>query len=195
MKGRNGLILAGGKSERMGLDKAQIDYHGLPQFKYLNKMLMPYCDDVFLSSNQIQLAELLVLKDHPRYKGSGPMAGLMTAFDKENTNWLVIAVDYPLITCFEVEALIETRSEMASAIYNQKAECYEPFLGYYKKGFGKILSHYYEKNQRSLQAVLSEIHAAKVLPRLNQNILSANTIEEGQIIKNIITNNGGDSLG
>ncbi|MFY7861042.1 MAG: NTP transferase domain-containing protein, partial [Chitinophagales bacterium] len=28
MKGRNGLILAGGKSERMGMDKAQIDYHG-----------------------------------------------------------------------------------------------------------------------------------------------------------------------
>ncbi|NNE77041.1 MAG: NTP transferase domain-containing protein, partial [Pricia sp.] len=44
-----GLVLAGGKSSRMGKDKGLIPYHGMPQREYLYHLLGRVCDKTFLS--------------------------------------------------------------------------------------------------------------------------------------------------
>ena len=45
----NGLVLAGGKSERMGFDKSSISWHGKEQRYHIADMLKPFCNDVFIS--------------------------------------------------------------------------------------------------------------------------------------------------
>ena len=50
----NGLVLAGGKSTRMGKDKGQISYHGIPQSTYLYNLLKDICDNTFLSIREDQ---------------------------------------------------------------------------------------------------------------------------------------------
>ena len=44
-----GLVLAGGRSQRMGMDKGMLQYHGKPQREYLYEQLEPICSRVFLS--------------------------------------------------------------------------------------------------------------------------------------------------
>ncbi|MEP6951744.1 MAG: NTP transferase domain-containing protein, partial [Ginsengibacter sp.] len=45
----NGLVLAGGKSERMGYDKGMIVWHGREQQYYLADLLKNLCEEVYIS--------------------------------------------------------------------------------------------------------------------------------------------------
>jgi len=38
-----GLVLAGGRSSRMGRDKAALDFHGEPQVHWAYRLLGPHC--------------------------------------------------------------------------------------------------------------------------------------------------------
>ena len=49
-----GLVLTGGKSERMKMDKALIAYNGTPHAEYIHQVLSKYCDGVFLSARKDQ---------------------------------------------------------------------------------------------------------------------------------------------
>ena len=54
----NGLVLAGGKSLRMGYDKSSIEWHGKEQRYYMADLLKQYCDEVFISCRADQQNEV-----------------------------------------------------------------------------------------------------------------------------------------
>ena len=51
----NGLVLAGGKSVRMGTAKDQLNWHGKEQRYFAADLLAPFCEEVFISCRQDQL--------------------------------------------------------------------------------------------------------------------------------------------
>ena len=53
----NGLVLAGGKSVRMGKDKGLINYHGLPQREHVHQLLEKYTEKTFMSCRPEQVDE------------------------------------------------------------------------------------------------------------------------------------------
>jgi molybdopterin-guanine dinucleotide biosynthesis protein A len=53
-----GLVLAGGRSERMQTDKGALRYHGIDQREYTAALLAEFCPDVRVSCRPEQLAEL-----------------------------------------------------------------------------------------------------------------------------------------
>ena len=79
-----GLVLSGGKSIRMGIDKGLIDYHGIPQREYLYGILKTSCDDTFLSVREEQESELEAdfncIVDENEYKG--PLNGILSAHNQ-----------------------------------------------------------------------------------------------------------------
>ncbi|HZB13709.1 MAG TPA: NTP transferase domain-containing protein, partial [Chryseolinea sp.] len=94
----NGLILAGGKSLRMGHDKSLIEYHNVSQREYLFAMLKNFCASVFTSckSNQSIPVHLNPLPD--QYNFDSPLNGILTAFSDDSiAAWLTVPVDMPLI--------------------------------------------------------------------------------------------------
>ncbi|MBS1503406.1 MAG: NTP transferase domain-containing protein, partial [Bacteroidetes bacterium] len=50
----NGLVLAGGKSQRMGFDKGAVNWFGKEQRYYLADMMKPLCNEVFISCRDDQ---------------------------------------------------------------------------------------------------------------------------------------------
>ena len=96
------LVLAGGASTRMGVDKAFLSYHGEPQVRFLARTLSCICADVRVSIHQGQLTDsrfdgLKFLAD--RDEDIGPLEGLLSAFAcASQAAWLVVAVDMPYIT-------------------------------------------------------------------------------------------------
>src|SRR3954449_10871992 len=114
----NGLVLAGGKSVRMGYDKSSIAWHGKEQRYYIADLLKNFCDDVFISCRAEQQDEI-----DTNYKtvtdtfiDLGPYGAILSAFrEKPGTAWLVVACDLPLLDSNALQLLIKHRNSSAVA--------------------------------------------------------------------------------
>jgi len=96
-----GLILSGGKSKRMGHDKALLARDGQSQLSYMVAMLESQVEQVFVSTRDDQKDELerrQFAQVIDRYNDMGPLAGILSAMDEyPDVDWLVIACDLPNI--------------------------------------------------------------------------------------------------
>src|SRR5690625_5268042 len=108
----NGLVLAGGKSKRMGTDKGSMQWHGKEQRYYMADMLEPFCGERFISCSAEQVTDL-----DPAYKtlpdtflNLGPYGGILSALRSQRDKaWLVLACDLPLMNEETLRFLIEHR--------------------------------------------------------------------------------------
>ncbi len=86
----NGFILAGGKSSRMGRDKALLDWHGRTLVSHMIHVLEAATDEV-------QVVGRDSLPD--RVPGRGPLSGIATALEVSSTDAnLILAVDLPFLS-------------------------------------------------------------------------------------------------
>ncbi len=100
-----GLILAGGKSVRMGEDKAALVYRGRPLIEHMEKLLV------------VAGANPVLNVGHPGglvdpIQGCGPAAGLFALLDFVQEHdlcgpWLVVPVDMPLLTPSMLRRLVQ----------------------------------------------------------------------------------------
>ena len=92
-----GLILAGGRSKRMGSDKALFVSEGKTQLSIAFSLLKNHVEQVFLStqadlSHEKERKNFQLIID--TYEDLGPIAGIFSAMDKyKHVSWLVIACD------------------------------------------------------------------------------------------------------
>ena len=114
----NGLVLAGGKSIRMGVDKSLIDWNGKEQRYYMADLLMKFCNDVFISYSVEQKNEITenykTITD--TFTGLGPYGAILSAFrEQPDCAWMVIASDIPLLDATTLNYLIKNRKTSAIA--------------------------------------------------------------------------------
>jgi len=114
----NGLVLAGGKSLRMGYDKSSIEWHGKEQRYYMADLLKQYCDEVFISCRADQQNEVdshyKTLPD--TFVDLGPYGAILSAFrEKPDAAWLVVACDLPLLDAEILQDLVAHRNPSAVA--------------------------------------------------------------------------------
>ena len=141
-----GLVLAGGKSVRMGRDKGEIDYHGKPQREYAADLLKETCTTVFISCREDQLNEIEseyeLLAD--TFTGLGPYGAILTAFRAyPNHAWLVIACDLPLLNAETIQFLYKKRnvSKIATAYNSPVNEFPEPLIAIWEpRSYSTLLS-------------------------------------------------------
>jgi molybdopterin-guanine dinucleotide biosynthesis protein A len=162
-----GLVLAGGKSTRMGRDKGMIDYHGKPQREYVFEMMDAVCEKTFLSFREGQEAEtdLPVLTD--TFKGLGPFGAMLSAFQKyPNQAWLVVACDLPLLDKKTLDYLIGNRnpSAIATAFYNPETDFPEPLITIWEPRSYPILYQFLAQGYSCPRKILinSEIELLKI---------------------------------
>ncbi len=72
-----GVVLAGGKSSRMGFDKSRIELDGIPLVKRMAAALDPVCDEVVVSVDAFQFRDLGLNEIVDIWPGLGPMGGLL----------------------------------------------------------------------------------------------------------------------
>lgn len=126
-----GLVLAGGKSRRMGTDKGKLEYRDKPQREFIYEQLRPLCARVFLSIRPEQQTDipqgLEFIRDENRYKG--PFNGLLSAHHAfPEVAWLVVACDLPLVDEKILKYLLSRRSPeaVATAFATHKSGLPEP---------------------------------------------------------------------
>ena len=140
-----GLVLAGGRSERMQTDKGALQYHGLDQRQHTAALLAEFCPDVRVSVRPDQAddlpAGLTALPD--TFLGLGPLGGLLSAFQADpNAAWLVLACDLPFLTRATLEFLVTNRqpARAATALKSPWDEFPEPLVTIWEpRSYGQLL--------------------------------------------------------
>ncbi len=132
------LVLAGGRSSRMGQDKSRIVYQGQPQSLRVLELMGELGLPAFLSLREDQWREehrgdLPILFD--QFRNLGPIGGILTAMQAyPEAAWLVIACDLPYLRRPVLEHILEKRrpSKMATAFRSSLDGLPEPLCAIYE---------------------------------------------------------------
>ena len=135
-----GLILVGGKSARMGSDKATLQLAGIPLWKIANSILEPLVDSVIFidADSPSQIPDTCrILQDNP--PGYGPLGGLATGLEQSGyRHHLLMAVDYPLVQT-SVQRLLLERAAKVWAVCGRSPSFLEPLLAYYNAACAPVI--------------------------------------------------------
>ncbi len=185
MKGLYGLVLAGGKSTRMGRDKGSIHYHSVSQRVFASRLLSEFCDSVFVSCRQEQVPmlepELQALVD--AFENLGPIGGILTALHfKPDVAWLVVACDLPFLSHESLRALVEARdtSKAATAYQNPDNGLPEPLIAIYEPQSRTGLMAAVENGKKCPRNFLLNADCKFILPQTPDVIANINTPDEYQ---------------
>jgi molybdopterin-guanine dinucleotide biosynthesis protein A/nucleoside-triphosphatase THEP1 len=178
-----GVVLCGGKSSRMGTDKAFIRYHTQPQVYHTACLLQQACDDVLISCNTEQAALLESgyrhVTDQPGYIDAGPMSGILSSWSTCSDQAILVAgCDYPYLTSADVHHLIESREPGYQAVCFRNAEGFaEPLLAVYEPDAYPKLLQYFASGQNSLRHFLGTLQVKFLTPASYHTLTSIDSPE------------------
>jgi molybdenum cofactor guanylyltransferase len=141
-----GLVLAGGRSTRMGQDKAAMQYQGRAQLERAFELLDKLATRTFISVRQEQDGDALRAR-FPRIEDladgiAGPIAGIRAAQQTHpEAAWLVLACDLPRLDIATLQHLIARRdpAHIATAYRSSHNDLPEPLCAIYEPVAGPAL--------------------------------------------------------
>lgn len=179
----NGLVLIGGRSRRMGTDKAFLDYHGQSQLEIGVNLLGDFCADTFISKRADQKVPKrfvsAVINDE--VEGGGPLAGILSAFrTRKDCAWLVIACDLPYLNKEAVRYLIERRrsEHLATAYRSVYTGDPEPLCAVYEPEIFGILETAFAQGEKCPRRILARQDVFLIDPPDRQWLENINTPQE-----------------
>ena len=187
-----GLVLSGGKSQRMKEDKGGLIYFEKDQVTHTVDLLKPFCDDVFVSCRKEQENHDFIKTHnqiHDNFPSVGPSSGILSAMHKyPDASWIILACDLPYVERETLTKLINHRNpfKMATCYLNPTRGWPEPLCTIYEpKSYQRILQ-YFAQGLPCPRKVLfnSEIHALRLDNKMNLN--NINTPEEFVQAKSIL---------
>jgi molybdopterin-guanine dinucleotide biosynthesis protein A len=174
-----GLVLAGGRSIRMGEDKATLAYHGATQLDWAFALLEPFVERGFISVRADQTNDPV----RSRYKQIvdtrdklGPIAGIAAAQQQHpEAAWLVLACDLPFLDAGTLEHLIAERqpARLATAYRSSHDGLPEPLCAIYEPASRAPLAAYLASGKQCPRKFLARSDVALIdepNPRALDNI-------------------------
>ena len=132
--GFSGIILAGGRSTRMGQDKAQMIYHNETMLERTVKELKKVADEIILASNnknKYNLAGLTEVSDI--YPGMGPLGGMHAGLlHAKNMYAFVVSCDMPFFR-WELASFLLEKREGYDVVVPEIGGNLEPLCAVYSK--------------------------------------------------------------
>ncbi|MEH2260211.1 molybdenum cofactor guanylyltransferase [Nostoc sp.] len=185
------IVLAGGKSSRMGHDKALIPIQGVPLLQRVCGIAQSCADTVYVVTpwpqryQDLLLAGCQFIEEVPLSGESlahGPLVGFAQGLAKVKTDWvLLLACDLPRL---RVEVLQDWASKLDSVEDNAIAALachpkgWEPLCGFYRRSCLPQLLEFINQGERSFQQWLRQ-YPVEVLPLAEPEMLfNCNTPED-----------------
>lgn len=179
-----GIVLAGGKSTRMGRDKSLLEWGGMRLIDRAISVIRPLCDNILISTSNPSLAYLGFPLVSDIHHGIGPIAGLHAAMRYSRTSRnLVIPCDTPLVTVDVFERLfaIASAAHPPACVAGTEDGFIEPLIGCYHRSALPVLEEQIQRHDFKLHNALTRMGAnVEIFPdkRLFWNINTKADISE-----------------
>lgn len=183
-KNITGIVLAGGKSSRMGTDKGIIDLNGKKIIQHVLDALIPVVDDIIIIANNNHYNSF----GYPVYAdiitNCGPMGGIYTGLVNSPTmNNVILSCDIPFITSEMLSILIDQSKEqdyeITIPIHDGK---FEPLCAVYSKKcmnrFKNLLENKILKMGNALNYFVTQPILLSNSKEIEKNFINMNTPQD-----------------
>jgi len=174
------VIFAGGKSSRMGEDKALLPFGESTtlteyQYKKLNKIF----HTVFISAKKNKFDfKCQVIADI--YEESSPLVGILSLFKSCEAldSVFILSVDAPFVDKSIIDTLMQADNKDFDAIIAKSPDGLQPLCGIYKKSILEQAQLQYDKGNHKLQDLLRIVQTKVVMFEDNAPFSNLNHPEE-----------------
>jgi len=138
-----GIVLAGGRSRRMGTDKSMMMLNGKSMIEYSIDALKPLCNKVVISSNNF-IYDFTGCEVWPdELPDQAPMVGIYSCLKRSKTDInIILSCDMPLMSTSVLEFLLSNSSNHEITVPIHKDGFIEPLCGIYKQSSMKVLKDF-----------------------------------------------------
>ncbi len=182
-----GIVLAGGKSSRMGRDKALVLVDGVPMLRRACDRALSVCDHVYIVTPWQERYQHLIPANcefireiQPPGEDNAAILGFAQGLAQVNTDWLLLlACDLPLLQVEVLQEWIEQLSACrAIALLPRHTKGWEPLCGFYRRDCLTALTDFINAGGRSFQSWLKQ-HPVQALTTPDaQMLFNCNTPED-----------------
>ena len=175
-----GIILAGGKSSRMGKNKAILPYKGKRLIEQIINNLQPICSKVHVVTSKRNHHEFNFLPHEmmttDTYDDKGPISGIHAGLKKISSNYgFLMACDMP---CFSPQLFDHLKKYVQG---HDAVLCPgQPFHGFYHKRIISTLETCILNNELKLLNLLDRINVYYLKPENEDCFMNVNTPEDYQ---------------
>lgn len=184
-----GIILAGGKSSRMGSEKGLLQLGHTTMIEWTIAILRQFCNRIIISSNSQFYSHLNYEIVADFYSQSGPMAGLHAGLMASETDHnLVLSCDMPFVHAPIIERLIGSVDQNLAAV-----ACINnipiPVCGYYHRKVLPLIESELDKGLLKMNGFIHNIGAHLIHfedVESERRLLNINTFETYEKAKNLL---------
>ena len=185
--GLTGLILAGGKSKRLGADKALLPWPSenspTTLLHHVHAVLAPHCDEVIVVGNRADLMGFTVVPDISPVGSS--LTGLVSGLQAASTPMvLAVACDMPFLNAPLLRALIDYATEEWDAVAPVVRHEPETLHTVYRRRCLSVAADMLQAGDLRLSRLLDRLHVRKILvdevQRFDPDLTSTSNINTPQ---------------
>jgi len=159
-----GIVLAGGKSRRMGTEKGMLKFGGKHLIEHAIAVLEKLCDQIIISEN----SDTYDFLGYPVYSdiipNSGPMGGIYTGLMNSETELnLILSCDMPFISEELLNHLIDHNEGFDAVVPWHGSHKFEPLCALYNKSSLPILEQFIQNNNYKILDAFFELRTNKLL--------------------------------
>lgn len=146
-----GIILAGGRSRRLGMDKGLLRFRNKQLVEIAIERFKKICDQILISSNSViyEGFNLPVVPDSA--KDCGPMMGIYSCLKESPTPLnLVVSVDTPLVPAGLYREMIRILKNEQVIVPDHGGGHFEPLIGLYTRDLIPLMETFFRQNRYAL---------------------------------------------
>jgi molybdenum cofactor guanylyltransferase len=179
----NGFVLAGGKSTRMGRDKALLELAGHPLIEHMIELVRSICDQACIVGERAKFSRFApVIEDV--FPGQGPLGGIHAAVAASATDLnLIVGVDLPFLPEGFLRYLISQSRISGAVITIPQANGYlQTLCAVYHKHFAEVAQRALSAGRNKVDATFVEVSVKKLS---EEELVNAGF--DGAIFRNVNT--------
>jgi len=173
-KKHSGILLAGGKSSRMGEDKAFMKYKNRYLYEYGLSILHFFSGDILVSSSDTRFDNQNYSRIEDEIPNLGPLGGIYSCLRKiKNNTAIILPCDLPMITTDIIDLLISQSDGYEITIPLNQNNLPEPLIGIYSTSLIPIIEKMiYSKNYK-MQSLLKDSNSNLIkIPELDAKVFN-----------------------